>query len=221
MSVRNYLIPEDLHDYLLATSLRETAPLKQLREATAARSDGHWQIPPEQGQFLGLLVALMGARHALELGTFTGYSALCIARALPADGRLIACDANESAHDLARRHWSEAGVDNKIELRVGQVADTLRNLKREGRAGWFDFAFIDADKPGYSHYYDCCLELVRPGGLLVFDNVFMGGGVAEASPRRRYVEDMKAFNKRLRDDTRVSISMIPVGDGLTLALIGS
>ena len=133
----------------------------------------------------------------------------------------LVSELDQQAHDLARRHWSEAGVENKIELRVGQVADALRDLKREGRAGWFDFAFIDADKPGYSHYYDCCLELVRPGGLLVFDNVFMGGAVAEAAPRRRYVEDMKAFNKQLRDDTRVSISMVPVGDGLTLALIRS
>lgn len=219
MSTNNYLLPAQLYDYLLDVSLREPAVLRRLREETAALPSGSWQIPPELGQLLRFLVALTGARNAIELGTFTGYSALCIAQALPADGRLIACDANEEAHAIARRYWAEAGVADRIELRVGQVADTLGELIGEGRAGAFDFAFIDADKPGYADYYESCLTLVRPGGLVVFDNVFMGGAVAEPAPSRKYADAMKNFNRMIAGDERVTITMLPVADGVTLARI--
>lgn len=219
MSTRNYLLPEAIHDYMLAHSLREPPVLSELRRETASRADGSWQAPPEQGQFLGLLVALTGCRNALEIGSFTGYSTICIAQAMAPGGRVIALDANESAHELARRYWTEAGLDHRIELRSGQASDLLDGLIAEGRTGDFDFAFVDADKPGYAGYYEQCLRLVRPGGLLVFDNVFMGGAVTEGIPARRYAEAMKTFNARLHRDPRITISMLPIGDGITLARI--
>ncbi len=219
MALTNDLIPNDLHRYLVAHSVREPEPLRRLREATALRSDADMQSPPEVGQFLALLVELTGAQKILELGTFTGYGALAMALATPTGGRVVACDVNVDAQLLARRFWSDAGVAGKIELRVGECADAIADLIAEGRGASFDLAFIDADKPGYADYYDACFTLLRPGGLMVFDNVFMRGAVIEEAPTRRYTAAMQSFNRRLHADERVSLSMVPLGDGLTLARI--
>ena len=219
MTSDNYLLPEDIHAYCRRVSLREPDILLRLREETARRDDASMQISPELGQLLSFMIGLTGAREVLELGTFTGYSALAMARTLPDDGRLVACDGNEGAHEVARRYWAEAGVANKIELRVGECADSLAALFKEGARGRFDFAFIDADKPGYAHYLECGLELVRPGGVMIFDNVFMGGDVVNAEPRRKYTASVQAFNEKLLTDQRVEISMLPVGDGITMIRI--
>ena len=216
MTTDNYLLPEDIHAYCRRVSLREPDILHDLREETARRDDASMQISPELGQLLGFMIGLTGAREVLELGTFTGYSALAMAMALPDDGRLVACDGNAGAHEVARRYWAEAGVANKIELRVGECADSLAALFEEGARGRFDFAFIDADKPGYAHYLECGLELVRPGGVMMFDNVFMRGDVVNAEPRRKYTASVQAFNEKLLADQRVEISMLPVGDGVTM-----
>ena len=193
MALTNTLIQNDIQKYLIDHSLREPAMLRALREATAARPDAQMQSPPEVGQFLALLVELTGARKILELGTFTGYGALAMALAMPADGTLIACDVNVDAQRLARRFWAEAGIAERIELRVGECADALADLCAQGHAGTFDMAFIDADKPGYTDYYDACFTLLRPGALMVFDNVFMGGAVVHDRPDRRYTDAMKAL----------------------------
>ncbi len=219
MTTDNYLLPEDIHAYCRRVSLREPDILHRLREETARRDDAGMQISPELGQLLGFMIGLTGAREVLELGTFTGYSALAMALALADNGRLVACDGNEGAHEVARRYWAEAGVANKIELRVGECADSLAALFKEGARGRFDFAFIDADKPGYAHYLECGLELVRPGGVMIFDNVFMGGDVVNAEPRRKYTASVQAFNEKLLADQRVEISMLPVGDGVTMIRI--
>lgn len=219
MTIDNYLLPEDIHAYCRRVSLREPDILRRLREETAKRDDASMQISPELGQLLGFMIGLTGAREVLELGTFTGYSALAMARALPDDGRLVACDGNETAHGLARRYWEEGGVADKIELRVGECADSLAELFEEGAQARFDFAFIDADKPGYAHYFECGLELVRPGGMMIFDNVLMTGDVVNAEPRRKYTASVQAFNERLLADQRVEISMLPVGDGITMVRI--
>ncbi len=219
MTSDNYLLPEDIHAYCRRVSLREPDVLRRLREETARRPDASMQISPELGQLLAFLIGLTGATEVLELGTFTGYSALAMAWALPEDGRLVACDGNTAAHEVARRYWAEAGVANKIELRVGECADSLAALFDEGARGRFDFAFIDADKPGYAHYLECGLELVRPGGVMIFDNVFMSGDIVNAEPRRKYTASVQAFNEKLVADQRVEICMLPVGDGITMARI--
>ncbi len=219
MALANDLIPDEIHRYLVARSVREPEALRRLREATAQRPDAGMQSPPEVGQFLALLVELAGARKILELGTFTGYGTLAMALSMPADGRIIACDGNVDAHRLARRFWTEAGVAERIELRVGECADAIAALIAEGHTASFDLAFIDADKPGYGAYYDACFSLLRPGGLMVFDNVLMRGAVTRDRPERRYAAAMQRFNLRLHADERISLSMLPLGDGLTLARI--
>lgn len=218
MSDYNYLMPEAVHDYLVETAVQETDALRGLREETRARPDGAWASPPEAGQFLSLLVEMTGARTILELGTFTGYGALWMALRLPSDGRLIAVDVNEDAHVLARKYWAEAGVDDRIDLRVGEISDHLPALRAE-LSGAVDLAFIDADKPGYGDYYDACLDLLRPGGVMVFDNVLQRGAVADpkSHPDGKHGETMNKFNVRVCDDERVSTSIIPLGDGLLLA----
>jgi len=219
MATDNYLLPEDIHAYCRRVSLREPDVLRRLRAETARRGDSSMQISPELGQLLGFLIKLTGAREVLELGTFTGYSALAMALALPPDGRIVACDGNESAHELARRYWADAGVADKIELRVGECADSLVSLFDENAQGRFDFAFIDADKPGYAHYFECGLELIKPGGMMIFDNVFMSGDILNAQPNGKYTAAVQAFNEKLLADQRVEISMLPVGDGITMARI--
>jgi caffeoyl-CoA O-methyltransferase len=208
---------DQLYDYLLEASLREPPLLARLREETAKMPLSVMQISPDQGQFMALLVELIGARQTLELGTFTGYSSLCVALALPDDGKVIACDVNEDTTAVARRYWKEAGVDHKIELRLAPALQTLDELIAAGAAGSFDFAFIDADKGNYPAYYEKCLELLRPGGLIAVDNVLWGGAVADPTDRSDDTEAIRAFNAKLRDDKRVSLSLVAIGDGLNLA----
>jgi predicted O-methyltransferase YrrM len=198
-------------------SLREPDVLARLREETLHRADAEMQIAPEQGQFMALLLKLIGARRSLEVGTFTGYSALVCALALPEDGQLIALDINEETTAIAQRYWAEAGVENKIELRLGPAEDSLRNLIDGGDQGSFDFMFIDADKTGYPTYYEMGLQLLRPGGVLAFDNVLWAGRVADPGAGDDDTQALRALNVQLHADPRVDISMVPIGDGLTLA----
>ena len=191
--------------------------MRRLREETASMEQANMQISPEQGQFMALLVELIGARSVLEIGTFTGYSALAMAVALPENGVLVACDVSEEWTAIGRRYWEEAGVGHKIELRLAPALETLDALLAEGRAGTFDFAFIDADKEGYDAYYERALELVRLGGLIALDNTLWEGKVADPAATDVDTEAIRAINAKLALDERVTLSLIPVGDGLTLA----
>lgn len=191
--------------------------MRRLREETASMEQANMQISPEQGQFMALLVELIGARSVLEIGTFTGYSALAMAVALPENGVLVACDVSEEWTAIGRRYWEEAGVGHKIELRLAPALETLDALLAEGRAGTFDFAFIDADKEGYDAYYERALELVRLGGLIALDNTLWDGKVADPAATDVDTEAIRAINAKLALDERVTLSLIPVGDGLTLA----
>jgi caffeoyl-CoA O-methyltransferase len=215
---KKQLFSEDLHQYLLSVSLREPPVLRSLREETDRSERAGWEIAPEQGQFLALLVQLMGARQIIEIGVFAGYSALWTALALPADGRIIACEISEQYTSIARRYWKEAGVDNRIGLRIGPALNTLRGLLSGGQQGRFDLVFIDADKTNYDGYYECALELLRSGGLIAVDNVLWSGRVLDAQSTEPDTLAVRAFNQKLLSDTRVSLSMVPIGDGLTLAL---
>ena len=217
MSSRSIGLDESLYEYFLSVSLREPEVLARLREETASMPRAGMQISPEQGQLMRLLIELLGARRALEVGVFTGYSALSVALALPADGRLIACDVDEDYTAVARRYWQAAGVDDRIELRLAPAVETLDALVAEGRSGEFDFAFIDADKANYLGYYERCLELVRRGGLVVIDNTLWQGRVIDVTDESDETEAVRLLNRVLRDDDRVTLSMLPVGDGLTLA----
>ncbi len=217
MSYRPTPLTEDLHRYLLEVSLREPALLARLREETARRGDAGMQISPEQGQFMAFLIELTGARRVLEIGTFTGYSALSMALALPPEGRIIACDVEPETTAVARRYWAEAGVAEKIDLRLAPALDTLEGLLAEGAAESFDFAFIDADKENYEAYYERCLALLRQGGLLAVDNVLWNGAVADPAARDPDTEAIRALNLRLQEDPRISLSMVPISDGLSLA----
>jgi len=191
--------------------------MQRLREETASMEQANMQIGPEQGQFMALLVELIGARSVLEVGTFTGYSALAMAVALPENGALVACDVSEEWTAIGRRYWEEAGVAHKIDLRLAPALETLDALLAEGRAGTFDFAFIDADKEGYDVYYERALELVRLGGLIALDNTLWEGKVADPTATDIDTEAIRAINTKLSLDERVTLSLIPVGDGLTLA----
>jgi len=217
MSRRSIEMTDALYAYLLENSLRETDVMRRLREETAGLPGAGMQIAPEQGQFMALLAELIGARHCLEIGTFTGYSALAVAQALPPDGRLIACDVNQKTTVVARRYWQEAGVAGKIELRLAPALETLDALLAEGAAGSFDFAFIDADKTNYDAYYERCLALLRDGGLIAVDNVLWGGAVTNPAPGDSDTRAIRALNAKIASDQRVSCSMLPLGDGLTLA----
>jgi predicted O-methyltransferase YrrM len=216
MTNKTLQLSEQLHSYLLGQSLREDALLQRLRSETAALPQAHMQIAPEQGQLMALLVRLMNAGKALEIGVFTGYSSLCIARALTPLGRLVACDIDPDWTAIARRYWQEAGVAAKIELRLAPALDTLAELLAE-EEGSFDFAFIDADKKNYEAYYEGALRLLRPGGLAVIDNVLWSGRVADPAADDPDTRAIRAFNAKLRDDKRVDLSLLPIADGLTLA----
>lgn len=218
MSNRTIGLPDTLYTYLLENSLREPDVLRRLREETARLPHAEMQISPEQGQFMAFLVRLMGARKALEIGVFTGYSSTAVALVLPPDGTLIACDVSDEYTSVARRYWQEAGVDGKIELRLGHAADTLEYLLAEGHAGTFDFAFIDADKEQYDLYYERVLQLLRPGGLMALDNMFRGGRVVDPSDTRPGTQAIRDLNRKLHRDERVHLSVVPIADGLTLAL---
>lgn len=211
-------ITPELAAYIRSVSLREPDLLRRLREETAPRADAGMQLSPEQGQFLGMLVRMTGARRALEVGVFTGLSSLHMALAMPPEGRLIACDVNAETTAVAQRYWREAGVADKIELRLRPAIGTLDALLAEGAAGTFDFAFVDADKENYGHYYERVLKLLRPGGLAVFDNVLWHGGVIDAALQDNATRAIREFNATLHLDDRVWLSLVPAGDGLMLAL---
>ena len=215
---RGLFFPDEISDYLLSVSLREPPLLRKLREETAAHPHARFQVSPEQGQFMALLIQMLGARRTLEIGVFTGYSSLAVALALPPDGSIVACDINEQFTFIARRYWREAGVDHMIDLRIKPAMETLTELLAQGQQGRFDFAFIDADKTSYEGYYECALELLRPGGLILVDNVLWSGRVIDPSDQTPDTVALRAFNKKLHGDSRVSLSMVPIGDGVTMAL---
>ncbi len=217
MTRRSLGLSESLYEYLLNVSLREPDVLRRLREETASLPMAGMQIAPEQGQFMALLMELIGARRTLEVGVFTGYSSLSVALALPDDGRIVACDVSEEWTSVARRYWAEAGVADKIELRLAPAVETLDGLIAAGEAGNFDFAFIDADKTNYAAYYERALTLLRPGGLIAVDNVLWSGKVADPAETDDDTNAIRAFNQKLHGDERVSLSLIPLADGLTLA----
>jgi predicted O-methyltransferase YrrM len=218
MSNRTLSLDDALYEYLLKVSLREDDLLRRLREETRRLPQANMQIAPEQGQFMALLVKLIGARNAIEVGTFTGYSSLCVARALPIDGRLIACDINVEWTSLAQRYWQEAGVASRIDLLIGPADERLEGLVAGGGAGSCDFAFIDADKGNYLRYYELCLSLLREGGLIAIDNTLWNGAVIDRKKKDADTCAIRDFNEFVQRDQRVYISLVPIGDGLTLAL---
>lgn len=218
MSNKTGKLHSHLYDYLLSVSLRESKILNQLRQETAQLPIGNMQISPDQGQFMALLIQLMGAKKILEIGTFTGYSALWMAQALPSDGTLITCDIEERCREFAQPYWQTAGVADKIDLRIAPALDTLGRLLTAGEVDTFDFAFIDADKINYPHYYEKCLALLRPGGLIAIDNVLWGGAVANPEKTDPDTVALRELNRALREDQRIELSMLPIADGLTLTL---
>jgi caffeoyl-CoA O-methyltransferase len=211
------VVTEELGNYIRNVSLREPEVLRRLREETAADPVARMQILPEMGQFLGLLMHLLGAKKTLEVGTYTGYSSTCVALALPENGKLIACDVSEEWTSVARRYWKEAGVAHKIDLRIAPALQTMDALIRGGQQESFDFAFIDADKANYANYYERALLLLRRGGLIAVDNVLWSGRVLDPASGNKDTDAIRAFNERLHGDDRVWLSMLPVADGLTLA----
>ena len=216
MTNRTLNLDDNLYQYLLAVSLRETPLLKRLREETAQRSDARWQIAPEQGQFMALLVQLTGAKRIIEVGTFTGYSALCMAQAMDETGRLICCDIPGDYNATAERYWLEAGLSERIEQRLAPALETLAALEAQGQAGRFDMIFIDADKANYPAYLEHALRLVRQGGLILFDNMLWSGRVLEQNSNSADTRAIQALNLALKDDRRIDLSLLPLGDGLTL-----
>ncbi len=205
---------EALDNYVINYGTRETPLMRRLRADTQEMRAGNMQIGPDQGALLRFLVRLIGARHGLEIGTFTGYSALAIASSLPADGKLVCCDVSEEWTAIARKYWREAGLADRIELRIAPALETLAEL--ETKAEKFDFAFIDADKPSYDAYYEYCLRLVRPGGLIAIDNVLWSGAVTNLSDRSEATLALRALNSKISNDTRADLCLLPIGDGLTL-----
>ena len=212
-------ITDTLYEYLLREGIPESDAARALREETRSATQWHgMQISPEQGAFMHLLVRLLGARRAIEVGTFTGYSALVVAEALPPDGLLVACDVSEEWTAVGRPFWERAGVAGRIDLRLQPAADTLDELIAQGDAATFDLAFIDADKANYGTYYERCLTLVRTGGVVAVDNVLWGGRVADPRANDDDTNAIRALNAKIRDDRRVHAATVPIGDGLTLAL---
>jgi len=216
MTARTLNLDDSLYHYLLDVSLRETPLLKRLRDETQALPMARWQVAPEQGQFLALLVKLIGARRVLEIGTFTGYSALCMAAALPEGGSLICCDIPGDYNATALQYWQEAGLAGRIDLRLAPALETLGEIERQGQGGQFDLVFIDADKANYPTYLEHTLRLLRVGGLAVFDNTLWSGRVLEENPESADTRAIQALNRALKTDARVDLSLLPLGDGLTL-----
>jgi caffeoyl-CoA O-methyltransferase len=215
--MRRSLLPDDVERYVREQITAETPLQRRLRADTAKLPNGSMQISADQGALLALLMRVIGARRAIEIGTFTGYSALAIASALPAEGRLVCCDINKEWTDIALRHWAEAGVAQKIDLRLAPALDTLRGLLRELGADAFDFAFIDADKTNYDAYYEACLKLVRSGGLIALDNMLWGGQVADPTTHDADTDALRALNLKIRNDARVDACLLTVGDGVMVA----
>ena len=217
MTIKTPRLDPQLYDYFLSVSLREPEILTQLRQETAQHPMAMMQISPEQGQFMALLVQLLRAKKTLEVGVFTGYSSLVVALALPPEGKVVACDVSEEFTAIARRYWQQAGVAGKIDLHIAPAMETLDQLLTKGEAETFDFAFIDADKSNYDNYYERSLQLIRPGGLIAIDNVLWSGRVADPQVQDNRTKKIRAFNQKLHQDQRISHSLIPIGDGLTLA----
>ncbi|MFM6197873.1 MAG: class I SAM-dependent methyltransferase [Dolichospermum sp.] len=218
MSKQTLGLEQNLYDYLLSVSLREAEILTQLRQETVQMPMSQMQISPEQGQFMALLIKILGARKTLDVGVFTGYSSLVVALSLPADGKIVACDVSEEYTSVARRYWQAAGVADKIDLHIAPALETLDHLLKVGEAGTFDFAFIDADKGNYENYYEQCLKLIRTGGLIAIDNVLWSGKVADSEIQDNQTHKIRAFNRKLHQDSRITISLVPIADGLTLAM---
>jgi predicted O-methyltransferase YrrM len=211
-------LEKNLYNYLLSVSLREPDVLTQLRQETSQLPMAQMQISPEQGQFMALLVKLIGAKKTLEVGVFTGYSSLVTALALPADGKIVACDVSEEYTSIARRYWQRAGVADKIDLHIAPALETLDKLLASGEAESFDFAFIDADKGNYENYYERSLQLIRPGGLIAIDNVLWSGKVADSEVQDNQTNKIRFLNQKLHQDSRITLSLVPIADGLTLAM---
>jgi predicted O-methyltransferase YrrM len=216
MSFRTTALPDDIYHYILKVSDREPPVLARLREATASRPEAEMQISPDQGQFMALLAKLVGARRCIEIGTYTGYSALAVALALPPDGKLIACDVSDEFTRIGRPFWKEAGVESKIDLRLAPGLKTLDELLKDGQQNTFDFAFVDADKPSYIQYYEKLLQLVRPGGLICADNTLGLSGAPIIRQESASARAMREFNDYVHRDERVDLSMVPIGEGVTL-----
>jgi len=206
-------VTDALYAYIVSVGARETAVQRSLRRETQKLPMAAMQIGPDQAALLQALVRMLGARRCIEVGTFTGYSALAVALALPRDGRIVCCDVSEEWTSIGRRYWKKAGVASKIDLRLGPALETLKALK-----GRFDFAFIDADKPNYWKYFERCLALLRRGGVIAVDNTLWGGSVIDPKKTSESTVALRAFNKRLARDRRVDIALLTVGDGLTLAV---
>lgn len=217
MSTATIILDKKLREYLLNVSVKESEILRELREETAQMEYSAMQISPEQGAFMSFLVELIQAKRTLEIGVFTGYSALVVAMALSEDGIVTACDVSEEWANVGMKYWKKAQVEDKIDLRIAPALKTLDQLLSEGKQGTYDFAFIDADKIEYQGYFDKSLELLRIGGLIAIDNVLWGGSVIDDSIQDSSTKAIRAFNENLSSDSRVSISMVPIGDGLTLA----
>jgi O-methyltransferase len=209
---------DTLYSYILEHSLRDHPVLRELREETAKLPNAVMQIGADQGQFLALLARLVGAKRCIEIGVFTGYSSLAVAMALPEDGHILALDVSDEWTSIARRYWKKAGVENKIELRLGKAMSTLDTLIALRESGRYDMAFIDADKSSYLGYYERCLDLVRRGGLIVVDNTLWSGRVADSANKDVDTIALRAFNDALHHDERIDVALLPVGDGVTLAL---
>ena len=219
MSTEILNFTDNLRDYLWSKGVREHTVLQELRIETSYMAESGMQICPEQGALMANLVRLISAKKTLEIGTFTGYSALAIALALPTDGQLVACDVSEQWTAVGKRFWEKAGVADKIDLRIGPALETLETLVDAKNQGYFDFAFIDADKAQYLAYYEKCLELVKRGGLIAIDNVLWGGSVIDEKKQDEDTRAIRDLNDFIAVDRRVSLSMVPIGDGLTLALV--
>jgi predicted O-methyltransferase YrrM len=217
MANRTLAMDDRLYAYLLEHSLRDAPVLKRLRDETTRMPQHNMQIAPEQGQFMALLVELVGARRAIEIGTFTGYSSICFARAMGPAGRLVCCDLSEAFTAVARRYWAEAGLADRIELKLGPALATLDGLLAAGAAGQYDFAFIDADKTNYDGYYERSLALMRPGGLVAIDNTLWDGAVADPRDQEPDTLAIRRLNDKVHADERVTASLVPIGDGLLLA----
>ncbi|MBM4053098.1 MAG: SAM-dependent methyltransferase [Planctomycetes bacterium] len=218
MSNRTLFLTNELYKYMISSSVREPDVLNQLRRETAHDPMSAMQISPEQGQFMALLIKLLKATKAIEIGVYTGYSSLCIALALPPNGKLIACDVNEDWTSIARRYWGKAGVSEKIDLHLAPGIETLDHLILNGGANSYDFIFIDADKKNYDSYYERAINLLRPGGIIVIDNVFWLGKVTNHKIIDEDTNAIQYLNKKLHNDQRIDLSMLPIGDGLTLAM---
>jgi predicted O-methyltransferase YrrM len=218
VTARTLPLDDRLQRYVAAHGVRETTLQRELRRITQRMPRASMQIGAVQGALLQVLVRATGARRCLEIGTFTGYSALAVALALPRDGRIVCCDVSEEWTAIARRYWKRAGVAAKVDLRIAPALETLAALLKQGKAGKFDFAFIDADKANYANYYERCLKLVRRGGLIAVDNTLWGGSVVDRRNRTVDTRAIRAFNRKLIRDRRVDIALVPVGDGLSLAV---